>query len=388
MPPSYNDVMSWNPEVMTSIANGITRLQAHLEVEAPKAGEPVLNLTRAQWTGMARGPADDRAEGLTRWIRGVADEFGDLASVLTNGQSNIRDAMKALETRTSLADSEGYILDRGSREYTINFDESRAPKDAEYDAGKAFEHHSALISLGAAAVNAVTATRDGINSALGELDGMTPAANAVNRGLVDSSLAASDAAAVRNGTATPEQRGRFLRAMNLTPEQLEKLKAGQPSDLEPSRLQYVLNALGLAGMDPGSAAVTGALGALERRGSDIENAYARQRRSVGQAGMSADDVARLNSVGRNLARGAFWAGIGYTVVHEGLKYARDEQDGGDATAAVVGAVGGGYVGGALAGAAIGSFAGPVGTAVGAGIGAALGSHYGASFGKWVKGRFD
>ncbi len=96
MPPSYDDVMSWNPEVMTSIANGITRLQAHLEVEAPKAGEPVLNLTRAQWTGMARGPADDRAEGLTRWIRGVADEFGDLASVLTNGQVGIRDAMKAL----------------------------------------------------------------------------------------------------------------------------------------------------------------------------------------------------------------------------------------------------------------------------------------------------
>ncbi|MFE0748711.1 hypothetical protein [Gordonia sp. NPDC058843] len=373
---------------MTSIANGITRLQAHLEVEAPKAGEPVLNLTRAQWTGMARGPADDRAEGLTRWIRGVADEFGDLASVLTNGQIGIRDAMRALETRTSLADSEGYILDRGSREYTINFDESRAPKDAEYDAGKAFEHHSALISLGAAADNAVTATRDGINSALGELGGMTPAANAVNRGLVDSSLAASDAAAVRAGTATPEQRGRFLRAMNLTPEQLEKLKAGQPSDLEPSRLQYLLNALGLAGMDPRSAAVTGAFSALQRRGNDIERAYNRPRRAVGQAGMGADDIARLNSVGKNLARGSFWAGTAVTAYDEWSKFDRGEQDGGDAIAGGAGALGGGALGGLAAGAAIGSFAGPVGTAIGAGIGAAIGSSVGANIGKSVKGWFD
>ncbi|WP_238420613.1 hypothetical protein [Gordonia sp. 'Campus'] len=388
MPPSYNDVTSWNPEVMTSIANGIARLQASLEVEASKAGDPVLNLTGAQWTGLARGPADDRAEGITRWIRGVSDEFGDTASVLTRGQNSIRGAMTALESRTSLADSDGYVLDRGSREYTVNFDPARAPEGAEYDAGRAYEHQAALVALGTAADDAVTATRDAINSALGELGGMTPASTAVNRGVVDASLAASDAAAVRAGTATPEQRGRFLRAMDLTPGQLEKLKAGQPSDLEPSRLQYVLGALGLSGMDPRSAAVTGALGALERRGSDIEDAYARQRRSVGQAGMSADDVARLNSVGKNVARSAFWAGIAYTLVDEGLKYSRDEQDGGDATAAIVGAVGGGYVGGALAGAAIGSFAGPVGTAVGAGIGAALGSHYGASFGKWVKGGFD
>ncbi|MBD0860550.1 hypothetical protein IA539_04920 [Gordonia sp. zg691] len=388
MPPSHNDVRSWNPETMASIANGIMRLQAHLEIEAPKAGNPVLDLTGAQWTGEARGPADDRAAGLTRWIRSVADEYGDLAAALRAGQQNIRGAMTALTNRTDLADADGYILDRGSREYTVNFDAARAPEGAEYDAGVEYEHHAALLALGTAADDAVTATRDAINSALGELGGMTPDANAVNRGVVDSSLAASDAAAVRTGTATPEQRGRFLRAMDLTPEQLEMLKAGQPSDLDPSRLQYVLGALGLAGMDPKSAAVTGALGALERRGSDIEDAYARQRRSVGQAGMSADDVARLNSVGKNVARGAFWAGIAYTFVDEGLKYSRDEQDGGDTAAAVVGAVGGGYAGGALAGAAIGSFAGPVGTAVGAGIGAALGSHYGASIGKWVKGRFD
>ncbi|MFC9979494.1 hypothetical protein [Gordonia sp. NPDC127522] len=381
--------MSWNPEVMTSIANGITRLQAHLEVEAPKAGEPVLNLTRAQWTGMARGPADDRAEGLTRWIRGVADEFGDLTSVLANGQSSIRDAMKALETRTTLADSDGYILDRGSREYTVNFDAGRAPEGAEYDAGRAYEHHAALIGLGTAADNAVTATRDSINSALGELGGMTPAANAVNRGIVDASLAASDAAAVRNGTATPEQRGRFLRAMDLTPKQLDELKAGQPTDVDPSRLEYLKNALGLA---PGSSlagpAATAAISAIQRRGEDIAEAYSRPRRAIGQAGMTPAEVTRMNTIGKAMAKGSFLLGLGVTGYDEYSKYARDEQDGGDATAAVAGSVGGGIIAGAAAGAVVGTFAGPVGTAIGAGIGAAIGSKAGADAAKVMKGWFD
>lgn len=293
--------------------------------------------------------------------------------------------MKALETRTSLADAEGYILDRGSREFTVNLDESRAPKDAEYDAGKAFEHQSALIGLGTAADDAVTAARDGINSALGGLDGMTPAANAVNRGLVDSSLAASDAAAVRAGTATPEQRGRFLRAMNLTAEQLEKLKAGQPIDIDPSRLEYLKNALGLA---PGSSlagpAATAAISAIQRRGEDIAAAYSRPRRAVGQAGMTPADVTRMNSVGKAMAKGSFLLGLGVTGYDEYSKYARGEQDGGDATAAVAGSVGGGIIAGAAAGAVVGTFAGPVGTAIGAGIG----SKAGADAAKVVKGWFD
>lgn len=124
---------------------------------------------------------------------------------------------------------------------------------------------------------------------------------------------------------------------------------------------------------------------LERRGADIEDAFRRDtRRAVGQVGMTADDVARMNSLGKNVARGAFWAGMAVTVVDEGLKWNRGEQDGGDTAAAVAGTVGGGYIGGAIAGAAVGS-AGPVGTAIGAGIGAALGSHYGR---KLVTGWFD
>ncbi|MXP21898.1 hypothetical protein GIY30_11110 [Gordonia sp. HNM0687] len=394
MPPSYNEVAAWNPEVMTSIANGIVQLQAHLEVEAPKAGNPVLDLSRDEWTGESRAPADDRASALTKWILGVSDEYGDIAAALTAGQASIRGAMTALANRTTLADADGYILDRGSRIYTVNFDPARAPEESsEFDAGKAYEHHSALHALGSAADDEVTAARDAINSALSEIAAMTPAATAANRGIIDSTLGSGDAEAIRNGTATPEQRGRFLRAMNLTPEQLEQLKAGEDIGLDPSRETYIKNALGLEqGMSLAGPAVTGAIATVQRRGNDMHYAYDTQRpggrHSTSRAGMSADDIARAGSIGKNLARGANIVGLGVTVADEGLKFANGEQDGGDTTAAIVGAVGGGWAGGAMAGAAIGSFAGPVGTAIGAGIGAAIGSSVGASAGKWVKGLFD
>ncbi len=108
MPPSYNEVTSWRPEVMAQIAFGVVRLQAHLEVEAPKAGNPpVLNLKLSDWRGNARDAADTRAESLTRWIRNTADEFGDVAEVLQTGATIVRNAITALESRTTLADSRG-----------------------------------------------------------------------------------------------------------------------------------------------------------------------------------------------------------------------------------------------------------------------------------------
>ncbi|WP_262365588.1 hypothetical protein [Gordonia sp. OPL2] len=382
--------MAWNPDVLTSIANGVMKIQAHLEIEAPRAGNPVLNLTAAQWAGQARGPADNRAAGITRWLKEVADEYGDLAAALNAGAPDIRGAMTALANRTTLADADGYILDRGSRSYTVSFQPSRAPDGAEYDAGTAYEHQTALHNLGAAADTAVTNVRNSVVSALSEIGGITPSSIAVNRGAIDPALAAGDSEAIRNGTATPEQKGRFARAMSLTPDQLAKLQAGQPVDIDPSRLAYIKNALGA---DPGnsdmtSPAVTAAIAAAQRRGEDIADAYSRPRRSVGQAGMSADDISRLNTLGKTMARGSFVLGAGVTVFDEWSKYDRGEQDGGDATAAVGGALAGGALGGAAAGAVVGSFAGPVGTAIGAGIGAAIGSKAGSDAAKVVKGWFD
>ncbi|MFC4742273.1 hypothetical protein [Gordonia hankookensis] len=150
------------------------RVQAHLEVEAPKAGDPVLNLTARQWAGQARGPADNRAAGITRWLKGVADEYGDLAAALNAGAPDIRGAMTALANRTTLADADGYILDRGSRSYTVSFQPGRAPDGAEFDTGTAHEHQTALHDLGIAADTAVTNSRDAINAALAEIGGSRP----------------------------------------------------------------------------------------------------------------------------------------------------------------------------------------------------------------------
>ncbi len=386
MPPSYNEVTSWKPEVMAQIAFGVVRLQAHLEVEAPKAGNPVLNLMLSDWQGNARSAADTRAEGLTRWIRNTADEFGDLAEVLQTGATNIRNAITALESRTALADSRGYILDRGSRGYAINFDPARAPENAEFDAGEAFEHQSALSGLATAADDTVTSTRDVINGALGEIGGIAPASIAKNRGVVDPNLAEGYAKAVRDGTATPEQRGRFERMMDLTPQQLENLKLNKTDGLDPSRAAYVWKALGLG--DLSGPAATAAISAAQKRGEDLAEAYRRSRRAVGQAGMSADDIARMSSLGKTMAKGSFALGLGVTAYDEWSKYDRGEQDGGDAIAAAAGSLGGGIIGGAAAGAVVGSFAGPVGTAIGAGIGAAIGSRAGADAMKVVKGWFD
>ncbi|MDV7078390.1 hypothetical protein [Gordonia amicalis] len=150
----------------------------------------------------------------------------------------------------------------------MNFDPARAPDGAEYDAGEAFEHQSALSGLATVADDTVTATRDAINGALGEIGGMTPASIAGNRGVVDPGLAESDAKAVMAGTATPEQRGRFERMMALTPQQLENLKAGKTDGLDPSRVECIKNALGLTG-DLSGPAATAAISAIQRRGEDI-----------------------------------------------------------------------------------------------------------------------
>ncbi|WP_262339052.1 hypothetical protein [Gordonia sp. CNJ-863] len=321
---------------MAQIAFGIVRLQAHLEVEAPKAGNPVLNLTSGQWHGEARGAADTRAEGVTRWIRNTADEYGDLAEVLQTGAANIRSAITALESRTALADSRGYILDRGSRGYAINFDPARAPDGAEYDAREAFEHQSALSGLATAADDTVTATRDAISRALGEIGGITPTSVGKNRGAVDAALAESDAKAVRDGTATPEQLGRFTRMMDVTPEQLAELKKGNHAGMDPSRARYILNAMGYGDIDLKSAAATAAFGAIERRGQDIgwvfdqKQRYAGTRHSRSVSGLTPEEVSRNYKLGRALFRGSQVLSVAVTGWDEFSKYRDGDQSLGDA----------------------------------------------------------
>ncbi|MDV7102644.1 hypothetical protein [Gordonia amicalis] len=316
---------------MAQIAFGVVRLQAHLEVEAPKAGNPVLNLKLSDWRGNARDAADTRAESLTRWIRNTADEFGDVAEVLQTGATIVRNAITALESRTTLADSRGYILDRGSRGYAINFDPARAPDGAQYDAGEAFEHQSALSSLATAADDTVTATRDGINGALGEIGGITPASVAQNRGIVDPKRAASDTKAVMAGSATPEQLGRYRRAFDLTPEQLDRIRRGENANIERSRLEYIRTALELNPHPLGGMAVTGALEFVDGIGSNW------QATEMGRHALRQADQGMLQTTGKFLSRGASAAGVAVTMYDEYRKYDAGLQDGGDAIASGAGA---------------------------------------------------
>ncbi|WP_254859760.1 hypothetical protein [Gordonia sp. IITR100] len=182
MPPSYNEVTAWTPDQLRFIANGLFAMKARLDAEAPKAGNPVLNLTGAEWTGKARGPADDRAEAITRWLRGVADEYGDLADAMNRGAFSIEGAVTALENGTTSSESQGYVLNRGSREYEVTFEKAKAPPGAEYDANVAFQHQTALRNLGIAADQAVSDTSAAVNSALAALGGITPVSIATSSG--------------------------------------------------------------------------------------------------------------------------------------------------------------------------------------------------------------
>lgn len=182
MPPSYNEVTSWTPDQLRLIANGLFAMKARLDSEAPKAGNPVLNLTGAEWTGTARGPANDRAEAITRWLRGVADECGDLADAMNRGAFSIEGAVTALENGTKSSESQGYVLNRGSREYEVTFETAKAPPDTEYDENVAFQHQTALRNLGISADQAVSDTSAAVSSALAALGGITPASIATSSG--------------------------------------------------------------------------------------------------------------------------------------------------------------------------------------------------------------
>ncbi|MGC4935259.1 hypothetical protein ACLQ3C_16445 [Gordonia sp. DT30] len=143
-------------------------------------------------------------------------------------------------------------------------------------------------------------------------------------------------------------------------------------------------------LDLNGPAVTAAIGAAQQRGGDIAATFRQPgpSHSVGRAGLSAEEIARLGSAGKALARGSFLLGTALTAADEFGKYHRGEEDGGDALAGAGGAIAGGALGGLAAGAAIGSFAGPIGTAIGGGIGAAVGSQAGADAARWIKGLFD
>ncbi|MCZ4579882.1 hypothetical protein [Gordonia amicalis] len=190
MTPSYDEIASWKPEALTPIANGLFALKANLDLEAPKAGNPVLNLMRGEWTGDARGPADDRAVSVTCWLQSMADEYGDLAQTLNTDAGDIASARTGLRNATDAAADLGYVLDTASRDYMLNFVPEKAPDGAEFDATTAAEIQGRLKGLGDAADQAVTSAGSAISAAVGELYAMAPESLVVNSGLVANQIEA------------------------------------------------------------------------------------------------------------------------------------------------------------------------------------------------------
>ncbi|WP_238423661.1 hypothetical protein [Gordonia sp. 'Campus'] len=252
MTPTYDQVMGWKPESLGDIASAARTLQTDLDAQAPKAGDPVINLTTAEWKGLARTAADGRAESITRWLRSLSDQYGSLATALDNGKTAIRGAMTTLENQKSTAAALGYELRTDDPAYNVDFEKATAPDGAKYDKDTATELQQALLDLGRAADTAVSDTNSAVSAALGAIAGLTPASIAQNSSTIDPTKAAPDAQAILSGTATPEQRARFERAMQLTPEQLARLQLGQPVDISPEQFLYIKHATGAVDVGNGS----------------------------------------------------------------------------------------------------------------------------------------
>ncbi|PXW31039.1 UNVERIFIED_CONTAM: hypothetical protein DES50_106171 [Williamsia faeni] len=264
MTPTYDQVSTWKPHNLSIVATAVRELQDTLSREAPNAGNPVLNLTSTQWQGLSRTASDERAESITRWLRNAADISGDLATTLEDSDADIRGAMDALGNGREAAALQGYLLSTGDSNYNVSFSEDNAPEGNEYDAQTAREWQGYLLGLGQAADTAVTNANTAIGAALDNLTGVAPASIAQNSATIDPTRAAADAEAILDGTATPEQRARFIQATRLTPEQLAKLEAGERIEIPPNQLEYIRLATGM--IDVGNGQVSG-IGAFEKFGT-------------------------------------------------------------------------------------------------------------------------
>ncbi|WP_439029712.1 hypothetical protein [Gordonia terrae] len=267
MTPTYDQVIGWKPESLGDIASAARTLQTDLDGQAPRAGDPVINLTTAEWKGLARTAADGRAESITRWLRSLSDQYGSLAAALGNGKTAIRGAMTTLENQKSTAAALGYELRTDDPAYNVDFKKSIAPDGAKYNKDTATELQQALLDLGRAADTAVSDTNSAVSAALSAIAGLTPASIAQNSSTIDPTKAAPDAQAILSGTATPEQRARFERAMQLTPEQLARLQLGQPVDISPEQFLYIKHATGA--VDVGDGRYLTGISAFNTFGTDF-----------------------------------------------------------------------------------------------------------------------
>jgi hypothetical protein len=265
MTPTYDQVTSWRPETLSSIAAAVRNLQESVDAEAPRIGNPVLNLATSQWKGFSRTAADGRAENETRWLKNVGAKFGDLATALEDWPPRIRGAVDALKGLKGDAADQGYILRTGDPGYTVDFVKANAPDGAEFNQGLADSWSSRLREAAEYADTTVQQASATVSGVLDSIAALTPESIAQNSSTIDPSKAAGDAQAILSGTATGEQRARFQRATQLSPDQLAKLNRGESIDLPAEQMKYLQLATGA--VDVGNGELSG-ISAFDSFGSD------------------------------------------------------------------------------------------------------------------------
>lgn len=200
------------------------------------------------WSGEGRRGAANRAERERSQMRLVADAFDDLATACRNGQDSMAPmVVTAKQTVTTLRDS-GFEVDNADWSVSDPYN-YQAALEAAGDNQSLIDQVNSLQStrtteaanqtvtlqrlaadLGWADSAAATAIRNALNS----IEQLTPATSGLNP-----TLASQDEAALRNGTATPEQIARLQQATNLTQEQKNDLLEGKQVNLPQGQFDYL-----------------------------------------------------------------------------------------------------------------------------------------------------
>ncbi|MFF2557318.1 hypothetical protein ACFVUS_40395 [Nocardia sp. NPDC058058] len=242
--PTVDQVMFWNID-MGSVAPKAELIATGIRDAADDMRKAIDGLN---WSGEGRQGAEGRADRERTQMRSVADAYDDLATACRNGQNALAPmVVTARQTVTTLRDS-GFEVDDTDWSVSDPYNYPAALAAAGDDqslidqvntlrstrtteaANQTVALQRLAADLGVADETAATAIRNALNA----IEQLTPATSALNP-----ALAAQDEAALRNGTATPEQIARFQQATTLTQQQKDDLLAGKQVNLPQGQFDYL-----------------------------------------------------------------------------------------------------------------------------------------------------
>ncbi|WP_067565322.1 TPR repeat region-containing protein [Nocardia acidivorans] len=241
--PTVDQVMLWNID-MGSVAP-----KAELIAQGIRDAADTMNKTidGLNWSGQGRHGAEGRADRERTQMRLTAEAFDDLATACRNAQNAMGPMVTTARQTVTTLRKAGYEVNDAdwSVRDTYNY---QAVRDTnlhdQYEndlknlqatrANEASNQTVALQRLAADLGWADDAAATAIRTALNSIEQLTPATSALNP-----TLAAQDEAALRNGTATPEQVQRLQLATQLTQQQLDELLAGEQVHLPQGQFDYL-----------------------------------------------------------------------------------------------------------------------------------------------------